>query len=125
MQFLSQHLAPAGHGGQAADPFVEFVFGDRARSAADYRLSQATWLHSPGDEHLYRRSSWRADAVWTSFAGGAAWWADHQMRAAGHLAIQRGDDYLLVNSGQWKGPTGDFGRPSSSFFQFAPASRVT
>src|ERR1051325_6339792 len=45
--------------------------------------------------------------------GGAKNWAPHQMRAAGHIGIQRGNDYLLVNSGQWKGLTGDTGTPSA------------
>jgi hypothetical protein len=113
MQHLAQHLAVAPHGGQTTDAFVRLLFFDRARSAADYRLTQPTWFHSPGDEHFYRRSSWRPDAVWTSIAGGTAHWAGHQMRGAGHIAMQRGGDYLLVNSGQWKGVTGDFGTPQA------------
>ena len=113
MQHLARHLAAAPHGGQTDDAFVRFVFGDRARPAADYRLSEPTWFRSPGDEHLYRRSSWDADAVWTSIAGGATHWASHQMRGAGHIAIARGADDLLVNSGQWKGSTGDSGTPQA------------
>lgn len=113
MQHLAQHLAAAPHGGQAADPFVRFLFFDRTRPAADYRLTEPTWFRSPGDEHFYRRSSWQPDAVWTSIAGGTTSWASHQMRAAGHIAVQRGNDYLLVNSGQWKGPTGDSGAPQA------------
>jgi hypothetical protein len=113
MQHLYQSLAAAPHGGQVADPFVRFLFYDRARPAADYRLTQPTWFRSPGDEHFYRRSSWQPDAVWMSIAGGTMHWATHQMRGAGHIAIQRGNDYLLVNSGQWKGPTGDFGSPQA------------
>jgi hypothetical protein len=113
MQFLYQSLAPPPHGGQIADSFVQFVFSDRARPAADYRLTEPTWFRSPGDEHFYRRSSWGPDAVWTSVAGGSTNWASHQMRGAGHIAMQRGNDYLLVNSGQWKGPTGDTGEPQA------------
>jgi hypothetical protein len=113
MQHLSRHLAAAPHGGQTDDVFVRFVFGDRTRPAADYRRTEPTWFRSPGDEHLYRRSSWQPDAVWTSIAGGATHWASHQMRGAGHLAIARGTDDLLVNSGQWKGRTGDTGTPQA------------
>ncbi|HEY7057265.1 MAG TPA: hypothetical protein VH458_12105 [Vicinamibacterales bacterium] len=113
MQHLSRNLAPAPDGGRTADPFVQFVFADRTRPDADYRLTEPTWFHSPGDEHFYRRSSWQPDAVWTSVAGGATHWASHQMRGAGHIAIQRGSDYLLVNSGQWKGPTGVAGSPQA------------
>lgn len=111
MQHLALHLPAAPNGGQTSDAFVRLLFFDRTRPAADHRLTQPTWFHSPGDEHFYRRSSWRLDAVWTSIAGGAAHFAGHQMRGAGHVAIQRGADYLLVNSGQWKGATGDFGTP--------------
>ncbi len=113
MQHLYQNLAVAPHGGQVADSFVRFLFSDRALPAADYRLTQPTWFRSPGDQHFYRRNSWRPDAVWTSIAGGTAHWATHQMRGAGHIAMQRGNDYLLVNSGQWKGTTGDFGAPQA------------
>jgi hypothetical protein len=113
MQQLYQDLAAAPHGGQAAAPFVRFLFYDRARPAADYRLTQPTWFRSPGDEHFYRRSSWQPDAVWTSIAGGTSHWASHQMRAAGHIAVQRGNDYLLVNSGQWKGSGGVTGIPQA------------
>jgi hypothetical protein len=113
MQHLYENLATAPHGGQTADSFVRFLFYDRHRPAADYRLTQRTWFRSPGDEHFYRRSSWGPDAVWTSIAGGATHWAGHQMRGAGHVAMQRGSDYLLVNSGQWKGPAGDFGSPQA------------
>jgi hypothetical protein len=35
------------------------------------------------------------------------------MRGAGHISIQRGNDYLLVNSGQWKGQDGWGGNPSA------------
>jgi hypothetical protein len=113
MQQLCQDLAAAPHGGQTSDAFVRLLFYDRARPAADYRLTEPTWFRSPGDEHIYRRGSWQADAVWASMAGGTANFAGHQMRGAGHIAMQRGDDYLLVNAGQWKGATGDFGSPQA------------
>jgi hypothetical protein len=113
MQHLTRTLAASPHGGQEVDPFVRFVFYDRARPAADYRLTQPTWFHSPGDQHFFRRSSWQPDAVWISIAGGTTNWASHQMRGAGHVAIQRGNDYLLGNSGQWKGSGGVFGNPQA------------
>jgi hypothetical protein len=111
MQYFVQHLPVAPHGGQSDDPVTRFLWFDGTRASADYRATEPTWFYSPGDAHLYRRSSWQSDAVWMSFAGGAANWASHQMRAAGHVAIQRGGDALLVNAGQWKGTTGDAGMP--------------
>ena len=111
MQHLVQHLLVAPHGGQSDDAVVRFLWFDRARPSADYGATEPTWFYSPGDVHLFRRSSWQPDAVWISFAGGAANWASHQMRAAGHVAIQRGGDALLVNAGQWKGTSGSSGMP--------------
>jgi hypothetical protein len=113
MQHLHQNLVATSHTGQVADSFVQFLFYDRARPAADYGRTQPTWFVGRGDEHLYRRSSWQLDAVWTSIAGGTTHWASHQMREAGHIALQRGNDYLLVNSGQWKGTAGDSGMPQA------------
>lgn len=113
MQFLYQHLA-SPPGGQVDDAFSRLLFYDARRAAIDYRATEPTWYHSPGDEHLYRRSTWRDDAVWTSFNGGSASWSPgHQMRASGHVSIQRGADYLLVNSGQWKGASGLTGSPAA------------
>src|SRR6185295_5306971 len=113
MQFLVQHLATAPYGGRAADAFSQCLFYDSSRPANDYRTTQPTWFHSPGDEHAYWRSSWRDDAVWVSVAAGARNWASHQARTAGHVSIQRGTDYLLVNSGQWKGQSGVTGSPQA------------
>ena len=57
------------------------------------------------------RSSWARDAVWASFGGALAQLSGHQARAAGHVAIQRGNDALLIFAGQWKGESGLTGRP--------------
>jgi len=38
MQHLHQNLAAAPRGGQTDDAIVRFLFDDRARLAADYRL---------------------------------------------------------------------------------------
>lgn len=47
---------------------------------------------------LYARSDWSASAVWVSFAAGPVI-EDHQHLDQGHLTLQRGADYLLINSG--------------------------
>jgi hypothetical protein len=114
MQFLYQNLAAAPAGGRLDDPFSHLLFFQGNRTATDYTTTQPTWDYSPGDEHLVRRSSWRDDAVWASINGGSGnWSAGHQMRAAGHVSLQRGNDYLLVNSGQWKGGSGTTGTPAA------------
>jgi hypothetical protein len=113
MQQLATDLAGARRPGVLDDPFVRLLFFNRARPAEDHRTRLPTWHRSPGDEHVFRRGSWGPEAVWTSIAAGVTHWSGHQMRGAGHIALQRGDDYLLVNSGQWKGVDGVSGTPQA------------
>jgi len=116
MQWFYTHLAkpPSGADFQAASPFDRLLYFDSSRTAADYRSTQPTTYRSPGDEHVYVRSDWTDNAVWASIAQGTRHWAaDHMSNAAGHIAISRGNDYLLVNSGQWHGANGVGGNPQS------------
>lgn len=88
------------------------LYWDRERSTAGHRAGpEPPFLHSPGDEHLFMRSGWSRDAVWASFNGGLTILSPHQARAAGHFAVQRGDDSVLVYAGQWKGKDGLVGQP--------------
>jgi hypothetical protein len=87
------------------------LYWDPARPAADCAGSEPPYLHSPGDEHLFMRSSWSPEAVWASFNAGMTLFSSHQVRASGHLAVQRGNDALLVYAGQWKGKSGLAGQP--------------
>ena len=87
------------------------LYGDAKRPRADYRATEPLTYHSAGDEHLFMRSSWADDAVWASVCGGLTQLSGHQARVAGHFAVQRGNDYLLVYAGQLKGKTGLTGRP--------------
>lgn len=96
----------------AGRPGVEWLlYWDGARPAHDPVALEPTFLHSRGDEHLFMRSGWSRDAVWASFNGGLTVLSGHQARAAGHLAVQRGDDDLLAYAGQWKGKDGLGGQP--------------
>jgi len=47
---------------------------------------------------LYARSDWGTSAVWVSLADGPVI-EDHQHLDQGHFTLQRGADYLLINSG--------------------------
>ena len=47
---------------------------------------------------VYARSDWSTSAVWLSLAAGPVL-EDHQHLDQGHLTLQRGADYLLINSG--------------------------
>lgn len=97
---------------QKADPFTRFLF-KIPRTQSDYRLTKPLVYRSSGDEHVFMRSSWTDSAVWSSYAAGNIRWTGHETNKAGHIAIQRGTDYLLVNSGQWKGQDGLTGSPSN------------
>jgi len=97
---------------QAADLFTSFLF-KKPRTQTDYRLTEPLVYHSAGDEHIFVRSDWTGNAVWSSYMAGNIRWTGHESNSAGHIAIQRGSDYLLVNSGQWKGQDGITGSPSN------------
>ena len=97
---------------QYVSAFDHVLFGT-SKTQTDYRDTAPLNYRSPGDNHLFTRSDWTDSAVWSSFAGGAAKSTDHQQRVAGHIAIQRGNDYLLVNAGQWKGTDGVTGPPET------------
>jgi len=47
---------------------------------------------------VYARSDWSTSAVWLSLASGPVI-EDHQHLDQGHITLQRGADYLLINSG--------------------------
>jgi len=112
---LQQLLADLGKppDGIALDrpSFDSLLYWDAGRPAADPAATEPLFFHSAGDEHLFMRSSWGRDAVWASFAGALKQLSAHQARAAGHIAIQRGNDALLIFAGQWKGEGGLTGRP--------------
>ena len=116
MQWMYSHLArPPRLAGNIQKPnlFTRLLYADSDRPSIDYGITEPTFHRSAGDEHVYVRSDWTDDAVWASFAAGASVWTGHEARKAGHIAIQRGSDYLLVNSGQWKGADGVSGFPWS------------
>jgi Heparinase II/III-like protein len=49
---------------------------------------------------LYARSDWSTSAVWVSLAAGPVE-IDHQHLDQGHFTLQRGADYLLIDSGKY------------------------
>ncbi len=112
LQYLLRDLGKPPDGIALDRPsFDSLLYWDAGRAAADVAATEPLYFHSRGDEHLFMRSSWARDAVWASFAGALAQLSAHQARAAGHVAIQRGNDALLIFAGQWKGEGGLAGRP--------------
>jgi heparinase II-like protein len=114
MQYMGNNFATPPDGGisiQTALPLEYLLYANSSRTATSYS-GQPTFYASPGDAHFYGLSGWASTSIWSSFAGGSTVWGDHQMHGAGHIAIQRGSDYLLVNNGQWKGTDGISGSPT-------------
>jgi len=66
----------------------------------DYKTDYAPAYFALGSGPVYARSDWSANAVWTSLQSGQLF-ADHQHEDQGHITIQRGGDYLLVNAGEY------------------------
>lgn len=106
MQHMYTNMATSPYGGQVDDDFARLHFRNPARADIDYRTTEPTFYYSPGDDHMLWRSNWTDTAVWAQMMGGVTNFVQHQSRNAGNVEIQRGSDYFLVNSGQWKGVNG-------------------
>jgi len=93
----------------------ELFLYNQGTTPVDYTATLPTYYFSPGlDEHTIVRTDWTRSAIHTTFNGNTVTAAeDHQSKAAGHISIQRGSDYLLINAGQWAGPTGYMSAPHS------------
>lgn len=110
-QWIYTHLA-SNPCGQVASAGGRFQWFTATATATNPNTLPLAW-YSPSDEHLFTRSDWTDNAIWTSFRMLNAAPATHQLRGAGNIEIQRGSDYLLVNGGQWKGSTGVTGDPQA------------
>jgi hypothetical protein len=110
MTYLCQHL-DRNHGSSGVSPgfgiasHFEKFFYNAASSGTNYFTLPLNFF-SPGDYHTIVRSDWTTSAVHTTVDSISQHWADHQSNMAGHVAIQRGSDYLLVNAGMWAGQNG-------------------
>lgn len=72
-------------------PMSDYKSGDTA-----FALSYLAEFTGP----MYARSDWSASAVWLSLADGPVF-IDHQHLDQGHFTLQRGADYLVINSGAY------------------------
>jgi Heparinase II C-terminal domain len=117
LQFLYSHLVPPSNTPPSLylpSSFEAFLYNS-GQAPIDYSEILPTYYFSPGDFHTIVRSSWANSATHTTFNGGSyGVYADHQSHSAGHISIQRGSDYLLINAGQWAGQTGNFGNPQTN-----------
>jgi hypothetical protein len=72
----------------------------------DYKTSYPLAFHGKISGPVYTRSTWANNAVWASFAAGEII-MDHIHRDQGHVTIQRGADYLLIDGGGYGDVTTD------------------
>jgi hypothetical protein len=106
MEWMYTHFGTHPGGGQT--DWGNPVLYNYARPTEDYRTVLPVMHYSPGDEHVTWRTSWADTAVWAQVHLDTHYndqW-DHYNRSAGHLAIVRGSDYLLVAANQWRGMDG-------------------
>lgn len=82
-QFLSDYGSP-----------VSGTKTDYKTGAGTFPLSYLAKFTGP----MYARSDWTTSAVWVSLADGPIF-EDHQHLDQGHFTLQRGADYLLIDSG--------------------------
>ncbi|HUH02458.1 MAG TPA: heparinase II/III family protein, partial [Kofleriaceae bacterium] len=76
------------------------LLGERVGAElTDPRAPDVLSNHLPGPGLTIARSSWDADAVWTSFQAGPKIAVDHQHNDQGHFELWRGSDALLVDGG--------------------------
>ncbi len=108
---IAKHGTPPHGLTTGASDLDWLLYWDSSRPALNCAEVEPLFFHSAGDEHLFMRSSWSRGAVWASFNAGLTILSDHQARVAGHFAVQRGDDALLIYAGQWKGDDGLTGQP--------------
>jgi hypothetical protein len=117
MQYMFNHLNTSAsltsYSYWAVNQFDSFFY-NVGQTAVNYTATQPTYLYSPGDQHTIIRTDWTTSAVHTTFTSDVQNWADHQSHLAGHVSIQRGSDYLLVNAGMWNGSNGVSGSPSAA-----------
>lgn len=93
---------------------MRVLFKDASVAPLDYRAVFPRARVSAGDNHLIWRDSWNDGATWISYAGNAQFLGSGDVqRNAGNIRVQVGNDYLLVNAGQWKGTTGVYGTPQA------------
>ena len=109
---ILSHILNGTTEGRYAKYYAEHVGGT---SAFDRMLfyhvdAQAEmWNNEPlsyfsiGSSLITTRSSWDSNATWASFQGETGVFVGHQDYDCGHFSIQRGSDYLVVDSDQGYG----------------------
>lgn len=115
--------------------WMNFFFGDPARPSAASVLPPYYSAFAPAYPkaganngavpYFIMRSDWSAGTVWAAVRMGAEFYDDHQHYDAGTMTIKRGNDYLLVDASNWKGPAGSNGILGDSTEALGAASKNT
>jgi len=97
----------------------DFFFTDSTRPSRELNLAPFYSAFGPAypqagatngaTPYFIMRSDWGANATWASIHMGNEWYDDHMHYDAGQFTIFRGNDYLLVDATDWKGPAGSEG----------------
>jgi hypothetical protein len=82
------------------------LFGRSGRAATDYSATLPVSRYFYGDHHTMFRTGWGTGDVWITAKHNAWFRSTHQGRIAGHISVQRGNDFLMIYAGQWRGETG-------------------
>lgn len=102
--YYYNNLAKPPTSALSAKNWENFAFVTEA-SPLDYR-SWPTVFKTKGTEHVFWRTDWGENAVWADFHAGTRNFGDHDNRDAGHITLQRGNDYLIVDGGQFRQTSG-------------------
>ena len=103
VQYYLNQLPPISYA-YVSPEWHKFLWYDPGASAETYTNLPLSYLAS-GTGLATMRSDWSSDAIWASFVA-SKYFAGHQKFDQGHFTINRGSDYLVIDSGIWQGSQG-------------------
>jgi hypothetical protein len=116
LQYFYQNIVGDPYGGcTPVESWMRMMWYDASRTATNYTTALPTTWFARGNEKMHWRTAWNdASAVWATMQGEVFYSGDlaHANRGAGHFSVQRGSDYFLVNTNQWRDTNGAAGMPS-------------
>jgi len=108
MAWMHNHPGPYPSGSEflltTTDPADDFLWERSGLPQTDYRVGLPTTYYSAGGSaNVYWRSGWDDNADYAYFRAGNLLYTASVPKMAGHVDINRGADWLLVQSSFWKG----------------------
>ena len=86
----------------AVAPWQLFLLRDPNAPSDNYTQTEPLSYWGQGTGTVFMRSSWAIDAVWGSFVAGPGIAVDHQHADQGHFTLVRGNDQLVIDSGDYE-----------------------